>query len=88
MDQGDRPPVGNAHAEGQGTPARRLQVPAKETLFLEGDKALNLFQVVSGVGKIYKMMPDGRVDHRRLRLWPQPSSGSPAPATTSTTSTP
>lgn len=60
MDLGDRPPAGNAHAEGQGTPARRLQVPAKETLFLEGDKALNLFQVVSGVGKIYKMMPDGR----------------------------
>jgi len=40
--------------------AHRVQVPAKETLFLEGDTAQSLFQVVSGVGKIYKMMPDGR----------------------------
>lgn len=61
MDQGDRKQVGNAQTDGgPGYPARRIQVPAKETLFMEGDEALNLFQVVSGVGKIYKMMPDGR----------------------------
>jgi len=41
--------------------ARPIQVPAKETIFLEGDAAHHLYEVVSGVGKIYKMMPDGRV---------------------------
>ena len=43
-----------------GSRPRVHQVAAKETLFLEGDRALNLYEIVSGVGKIYKMMPDGR----------------------------
>jgi len=60
MDRGDRNLPGNAPPDGQSTSARQIRVPAKETLFLEGDDALSLFQVISGVGKIYKMMPDGR----------------------------
>ncbi len=39
---------------------RRIRVPAKETIFLEGEPAANLFEVVEGVVKIYKMMADGR----------------------------
>ena len=49
--------TGTDHA---GWRARVLQVSAKETLFLEGDSARLLYEVVSGVGKIYKMLPDGR----------------------------
>lgn len=60
MDRGDQNLPGNAPPNGQATAARPIRVPAKETLFLEGDNALSLFQVISGVGKIYKMMPDGR----------------------------
>lgn len=37
-----------------------MQVTAKETVFLEGDNAANLFEVVDGVAKIYKMLGDGR----------------------------
>ncbi len=43
-----------------GEAARQLSVPAKETIFLEGDTAKNLYEVADGVAKIYKMMPDGR----------------------------
>jgi CRP-like cAMP-binding protein len=60
MDQGDRNLPNAVPPDVQAPPARPIRVPAKETLFLEGDDALSLFQVVSGVSKIYKMMPDGR----------------------------
>jgi len=39
---------------------RRHTVPARETIFLEGDPATHLYEVTRGVAKIYKMMPDGR----------------------------
>lgn len=32
----------------------------RETIFLEGDPCRSLFEVIAGVLKLYKMMPDGR----------------------------
>ena len=32
----------------------------RETVFFEGDRCRSLFEVVDGVLKLYKMMPDGR----------------------------
>jgi CRP/FNR family transcriptional regulator, anaerobic regulatory protein len=38
----------------------RKRLRAKETAFYEGDAAEHLFEVVEGVLKLYKLLPDGR----------------------------
>ncbi len=35
-------------------------VPAKTTLFSQGDEATNVFNVTEGMARLYKLLPDGR----------------------------
>jgi CRP-like cAMP-binding protein len=39
---------------------RDLQLPARTLIFLEGDEAESIFQVLEGAVMLYKLLPDGR----------------------------
>jgi len=50
----------DGHLEELVSRSRRRQYDARQTLFLEGDKAQGLYVVVSGRVKVYKTSPKGR----------------------------
>jgi len=53
--------LGFARKVGHLLPANAIQhLPAGELLFSEGDKAESVFEVLSGMVRLYKLLPDGR----------------------------
>ncbi len=47
-------------AVGRETPGRELHFPSRTLVFLEGDEADSIFQILDGVVMLYKLLPDGR----------------------------
>ncbi|HMA50406.1 MAG TPA: helix-turn-helix domain-containing protein [Magnetospirillaceae bacterium] len=53
--------LGLGRQAGHLMPANPIQhLPAGELLFSEGDKAESVFEVLSGMVRLYKLLPDGR----------------------------
>ncbi len=53
--------LGLGRQAGHLMPANPIQtVPAGELLFSQGDKAESVFEVLSGMVRLYKLLPDGR----------------------------